>query len=157
MLATAAPAAAPALPPAGEPPLSAALQSYLRNCVRERLQSEGRSTLPWFRIHLYLRLGDASSAAALDRDLRQQGPTQGLIALFGELGPGLTIQTAMARQLHLMHGADTQLQLVTPPSEQRLTQLTLDSHRYSVLTLHGEADCLHHVMPCPMLVFCPAD
>ncbi|MDY0744079.1 hypothetical protein SNE35_06165 [Paucibacter sp. R3-3] len=134
MLAEATAPAAPA--PAVEPPLSPALQGYLRNCVRDRLRSEGRDTLPWFRIHLYLRLGDAASAAALDRDLREQGPTQGLIALFGDLEPGLTIETAMARQLDLM---------------------SLDTRRYAVMTLHGDADCLHRVMPCPTLVFCPAN
>jgi len=148
---------AEATPAAAEPPLSPTLQGYLRNCVRDRLRSEGRDTVPWFRIKLYLRLGDATSAVALDRDLRQQGPTQGLIALFGELGPGLTIQTAMARQLHLMHGADADLQLETSPSEQQFTQLNLDTHRYAVMTLHGDADCLHRVMPCPTLVFCPTD
>ncbi len=142
---------------AAEPPLSDGLQAYLRNCVHERLEREGHSRMPWFRIHLYLRLGDAPSAAAVDRDLRQHsgGERQGLIALFGQLAPDLTIHTAMARQLHLMHGCDRQLHLVTPPSESQPTLLNLGGHRYEVLTSHDQADCLHRIMPCPMLIFCP--
>ncbi len=153
-------ATATAPPPVScEPVLSAALQAYLRNCVHECLQSQGHAHTHWFRIHLYLRMGDPASAAAVDRDLRERtgGTAQGLIALFGQLAPGLTIQTAMARQLHLMHGCDTQLELETPPSESRGTQLHLGENRYEVVTLHGDADCLHRVMPCPMLVFCPVN
>ncbi|WP_077034016.1 hypothetical protein [Pelomonas sp. KK5] len=144
------------VPAAGaEPPLSPGLQAYLRNCVQERLQEEGHAGSPWFRIHLYLRLGDAGTAAALDRDLRQHR-NQGLIALFGQLAPELpSMQAALARQLHLMHGYDRQLQLVSAPAEQRPTQLQLGEQRFAVFTLHGDADCLHRVMPCPMLVFCP--
>ena len=148
-------AAAPAA--AAEPPLSPALQGYLRNCVRDRLQSEGHNPLPWFRISLYLRLGDEDSAAALDRDLRQQDPAQGLIALFGDVAPDLDVQDAMQRQLQLLHRVDSQVELGSLPDAQRPTELRLDSHRYAVLPLHGEANCLHRVMPCPMLVFCPED
>jgi len=142
-----------------DPGLSPALQAHLRECVRERLREEGRNHSPWFRIHLYLRLGCPVSAAQLDRELRQhtEGGRIGMIALFGQLAPGLDIQTAMARQLLLMHGCDKQLHLVTPPSEKRVTCLHLGSQRFDVLTLHEDADSLRRVMPCPMLVFCPAE
>ncbi|MDN3922616.1 hypothetical protein [Roseateles violae] len=141
--------------------LSPALQAYLRDCVRQRLQSEGLPPTPWFRIHLYLRLGDMASAQALDRDLRQQaqggGSLLGLIALFGQLAPDLDIQSALARQLRLMHGCDRQLQLPTPPAEHRLSQVCIGPRRYAVLTLHGQSSRLHCVMPCPMLVFAPLE
>jgi hypothetical protein len=146
-------------PPPADLCLSPALQDYLRHCVQERLREEGIERSPWFRIHLYLCLGDADCAQALDRDLRQQaeagGAELGLIALFGQLAPGMDIQAAMARQLRLMHGCDRQLQLLTTPSESRLTQLCVGPRRYAVLTMHERSSRLHCVMPCPMLVFSP--
>jgi hypothetical protein len=128
--------------------------------VRDRLRSEGRWQAPWFLIRLYLRLGEAASAEALDRDLRHQaasGPSPGLIALFGQLAPGMDMHEALSRQLRLMHSCDPQLHLLTPPSEARPTHLVLGSHRYSVMSMHEHAASLHRVMPCPMLVFSPAN
>lgn len=158
-------AAPPTLPGAGaELRLSPALQSYLRECVSDRLMEErryasGEAQLPWFRIHLYLSLGDPASALAVDHDLREGCVPggMGLIALFGQLAPGLDIHEAMCRQMHLMHGCDEALELLTPPSEKRWTRLNVGPCRYSVLTLHEQAERLHRVMPCPMLIFSPAD
>lgn len=140
------------------PGVSASLQSYLRDCVRSRLRRESLcSDSTWFRIRLYLNLGDEGTAAELDRDLRSEaiGAPSGLIALFGHLVPGLSTQAAMEQQLALMHRCDSQLRLLGRASESRITQLQFGPQRYAVLMLHEHADCLHRVMPCPMLVFNP--
>ena len=142
------------------PALSPALQSYLRDCVQERLKQEGQgSETDWFRIRLYLQLGDEECAAALDHDLRAAALVgrSGLIAVFGQLAPGLeNCHEALTRQLMLLQGCDEQLQLTSPCSASRPTHLQFGEHRYAVLTLHEHADSLHRVMPCPMLVFVPS-
>ena len=136
-----------------------ALQSYLRNCVQERLKQEEQGCeTDWFRIQLYLQLGDEECATALDQDLRTAALVgrSGLIAVFGQLAPGLNCHDALTRQLMLLQGCDEELQLTSPCSADRPTHLQFGEHRYAVLTLHEEADCLHRVMPCPILVFVPA-
>lgn len=140
------------------PGVSASLQTYLADCVRERLRREGHSSADaWFRIRLYLSLGDEATATELDRDLRAEaiGAPSGLIAMFGQLLPGLSTQAALVRQLTLMHHCDKQLHLLGTPSESRPTEVQVGPHRYAVLMMHEHADCLHRVMPCPMLVFNP--
>ncbi len=141
-----------------ESPLSPALQSYLRDCVQERLKQEGHGCeTDWFRIQLYLQLGDEECAAALDQDLRAAALVgrSGLIAVFGQLAPGLNCHDALTRQLMLLQGFDEELQVTSPCSADRPTHLQFGEHRYAVLTLHEDADCLHRVMPCPVLVFVP--
>lgn len=148
----------PERPISAEPALSPALQSYLRDCVRERLEQEGcPSASDWFRIHLYLQLGDPASAEALDQDLSSPavGGFAGLIAIFGQLAPGLSCQQALARQMALLQACDTELQLLSPCTPNRPTQVQHGEYRYSVLMLHERANSLHCVMPCPMLVFSP--
>ena len=139
--------------------LSPALQSYLRDCVQGRLQQDQAGcAIDWFRIQLYLQLGDAECTAALDHDLRTAALVgrSGLIAIFGQLAPGLSCHEALTRQLLLLQGCDAQLHLTSPCSASRPTHLQFGAHRYSVLTLHEHADSLHRVMPCPMLVFVPS-
>ncbi len=153
-----APSAAPPRPIQTESALSPALQSYIRDCVRKRLEQDGcASAAGWFRIHLYLQLGDEASATALDLDLRSPavGGYAGLIAIFGQLAPGLSCQEALARQMALLQGQDKDLHLLTPCTANRRTQVQHGEYHYSVLMLHEDANSLHCVMPCPMLVFSP--
>ena len=150
--------ASPASTTSSESPLSPALQSYLRDCVQERLKQEEQGCdTDWFRIQLYLQLGDEGCVAALDQDLRTAALVgrSGLIAVFGQLAPGLSCHEALTRQLMLLQGCDEQLQLTSPCSTSRPTHLQFGEHRYAVFTMHEEADSLHRVMPCPILVFVP--
>src|SRR6478735_11345485 len=98
---------------AAEVCLSPALQAYLRDCVRLRLRTEGLRQPLRMCIQLYLRIGDPACALALEHDLHQLGDAAersvGLIAMFGQLAPGLSLEQAMARQLRPLRRAEASL------------------------------------------------